>query len=59
MAKLVRTNFKVLDEVISSENVQEMAELLAFKETKWLMSKLGEFASITHRNLYFVYIKRT
>lgn len=52
MTNLGIKDYSVLTEIISSENVQEMAELLAFKETKWLVSKLGEFASITRHNLY-------
>ena len=52
MAKVVRTNFKVLDEVISSENVLAMAEILSLKETKWLTSYAGEFAIRVNHKLY-------
>lgn len=52
MAKLVRTNFKVLDEVISSENVLEMAEILSLKETKWLISYAGDFMIKINHKLY-------
>ena len=49
---MVRTNFKVLNEVISSENVLEMAEILSLKETKWLTSYAGEFAIRINHKLY-------
>ena len=49
---MVRTNFKVLEEVISSENVLEMAELLSLTETKWLTSYAGEFAVKVNHKLY-------
>ena len=52
MTKVVRTNFKVLDEVISPENVLEMAEILSLKETKWLTSYAGEFAVKVNHKLY-------
>lgn len=49
---MVRTNFKVLDEVISPENVLAMAEILSLKETKWLTSYAGEFAVKVNHKLY-------
>ena len=49
---MVRTNFKVLNEVISPENVLEMAEILSLKETKWLTSYAGEFAIKVNHKLY-------
>lgn len=49
---VLKTDYSGLTEVISPDNVQEMAELLTLKETKWLVGKLGEFASITRHNLY-------
>ena len=49
---MVRTNFKVLNEVISSKNVLEMAEILSLKETKWLTSYAGEFAIRINHKLY-------
>ena len=52
MAKLVRTDFSVLDEVISPENVLAMAEILSLKETKWLTSYAGEFAIQVNHKLY-------
>lgn len=52
MAKLVRTDFSVLEEVISSENVLAMAEMLSLKETKWLTSYAGEFAIQVNHKLY-------
>ena len=52
MTKVVRTNFKVLEEVISSENVLAMAEILSLKETKWLTSYAGEFAVKVNHKLY-------
>ena len=52
MAKLVRTDFSVLEEVISSENVLAMAEILSLKETKWLTSYAGEFAIKVNQKLY-------
>ena len=52
MTKVVRTNFKVLAEVISSENVLEMAEILSLKETKWLIRYAGEFAIRINHKLY-------
>ena len=52
MTKVVRTNFKVLGEVISSENVLEMAEILSLKETKWLISYAGDFMIKINHKLY-------
>ena len=52
MAKLVRTNFKVMGEVISPENVLEMAEILSLKETKWLISYAGDFMIKINHKLY-------
>lgn len=52
MTKVGIKDYSVLTEVISPDNVQEMAELLTLKETKWLIGRLGEFASITRHNLY-------
>lgn len=42
----------MLDEVISPENVLEMAEILSLKETKWLTSYAGEFAVKVNHKLY-------
>lgn len=43
--------FKVFEEAISPENVQEMAELLAVKETKMLTAFSGTFIGGIHRKL--------
>ncbi|MGN1373562.1 MAG: hypothetical protein ACI4VK_05935 [Candidatus Coproplasma sp.] len=47
-----KADFKVLSEVISPENVLAMAELLALKETKWLQSYAGGFATHINHKLY-------
>lgn len=52
MAKLVRTDFSVLAEVISPDNVLEMAEILSLKETKWLISYAGDFMIKINHKLY-------
>lgn len=52
MAIKVERNFKVLGEVISPENVQVMAELLALKETKRLIRFMGSLAIQVHNRLY-------
>ena len=52
MTKVVRTNFKVLAEVISPENVLEMAEILSLKETKWLIRYAGDFMIKINHKLY-------
>ena len=38
----VKRDFKVLREVISSENVQVMAELITIKQAKALIGYIGE-----------------
>ena len=52
MAKEVERNFKVLREVISSENVQVMAELITIKQTKKLIGYIGNNAVMAHRRVY-------
>lgn len=52
MAKEVERNFKVLREVISSENVQVMAELITIKQTKCLIGYIGNNAVMAHRRVY-------
>lgn len=49
--KKVIRNFKVLTEKISPDNVAVMAELIAMKETKILISYLGYHAEKAHKNL--------
>ena len=44
-------DFKVLAEKISPDNVAVMAELIAMKETKILISYLGRHAEKAHKNL--------
>ena len=48
----VKRDFKVLGEVISPENVQVMAELLALRETKQLIGFVGNLAIQVHNRLY-------
>lgn len=53
MAKVeVKRDFKVLREVISSENVQVMAELITIKQTKKLIGYIGNNAVMAHRQVY-------
>ena len=49
--KKVIRDFKVLTEKISLDNVAVMAELIAMKETKILISYLGHHAEKAHKNL--------
>ena len=49
--KKVTRDFKVLAEKISPDNVAVMAELIAMKETKILISYLGRHAEKAHKNL--------
>ena len=49
--KKVTRDFKVLAEKISPDNVAVMAELIAMKETKILISYLGHHAEKAHKNL--------
>ena len=49
--KKVIRDFKVLTEKISPDNVAVMAELIAMKETKILISYLGHHAEKAHKNL--------
>ncbi|MGN0804260.1 MAG: hypothetical protein ACI4MS_02645 [Candidatus Coproplasma sp.] len=49
---VLKTDFKVLTEVISPDNVLKMAELLALKETKWLTGYAGDFAIQINHKLY-------
>ena len=46
--KKVTRDFKVLTEKISPDNVAVMAELIAMKETKILISYLGHHAEKAH-----------
>lgn len=54
MAKVVevKRDFRVLREIISSENVQVMAELITIKQTKCLIGYIGSNAVIAHRRVY-------
>ena len=49
--KKVTRDFKVLTEKISPDNVAVMAELIAMKETKILISYLGHHAEKAHKQL--------
>ena len=49
--KKVTMDYKVLTEKISPDNVAVMAELIAMKETKILISYLGHHAEKAHKNL--------
>ena len=49
--KKVTRDFKVLTEQISPDNVAVMAELIAMKETKILISYLGHHAEKAHKQL--------
>ncbi len=53
MAKEIERNFKVLREIISPENVQVMAELLALSETKHLIGYMGSLAEQIHNRLCY------
>ena len=46
-----KMDYKVLTEKISPDNVAVMAELIAMKETKILISYLGHHAEKAHKNL--------
>lgn len=46
--------FEVLTEVISPENVQTMAELIALKETKALTAYSGCFILKIHRSSFTI-----
>ncbi len=48
--KKVTRDFKVLTEKISPDNVAVMAELIAMKETKILISHLGYHAEKAHKH---------
>lgn len=48
----VKRDFRVLGEVISPDNVQVMAELLALRETKQLIGFVGNLAIQLHNRLY-------
>ncbi len=48
----VEKGFKVLREIISPENVQEMAELITIKQTKCLVGYIGENAIKAHEKVY-------
>ena len=48
----VESDFRVLREVISPDNVQVMAELIAIKQTKKLIAYIGNNAVIAHRRVY-------
>ena len=52
MVKEVEREFKVLREVISPENVEVMAELIAIKQTKSLIGYIGESAIKAHERVY-------
>lgn len=48
----VEKGFKVLREIISPENVQEMAELITVKQTKCLIGYIGDNAIKAHEKVY-------
>lgn len=48
----IKRKFAVLDEEISPENVQAMAELLTLIETRWLIGKAGQLAINVNGKLY-------
>ena len=45
-------DFGVLDEVISQDNVLEMAEVIALCETKYLIGYMGYKVQVMHNELY-------
>lgn len=47
-----KSNFGVLKQEISPDNVIEMAELIAISETKFLIAKMGAFMTKIHNELY-------
>lgn len=52
MQTKVKREFKVLREIISRENVQVMAELITIKQTKTLISYIGNDAITAHEKVY-------
>lgn len=54
----IKRDFKVLGKVISPENVQVMAELLALSETKHLIGFMGSVAEQIHNRLCTDIIKK-
>lgn len=48
----IEREFAVLEEEISPENVQAMAELLTLIETRWLIGKAGQLAIKVNGKLY-------
>lgn len=48
----IKRKFAVLEEEISPENVQAMAELLTLIETRWLIGKAGQLAIKVNGKLY-------
>lgn len=48
----IKRKFAVLDEEISKDNVQAMAELLTLIETRWLIGKAGQLAINVNGKLY-------
>lgn len=54
----VKRDFKVLREVISSENVQVMAELITIKQAKALIGYIGENAIIAHDKVYYDVVRK-
>ncbi len=49
--KKVRMDYKVLTEKISPDNVAEMAELIAMRETRALIGYMGYHAEKAHKRL--------
>ena len=49
--KKVRMDYKVLTEKISPDNVAEMAELIAMRETRALIGYMGYHAEKAHKQL--------
>ena len=49
--KKVRMDYKVLTEKISPDNVAEMAELIAMRETRALIGYMGYYAEKAHKRL--------
>lgn len=48
----IKREFSVLEEEISKDNVQSMAELLTLIETRWLIGKAGQLAISVNSKLY-------
>ncbi len=48
MKKTIKRSFDILTEVISSDNVLDMAELLVCKETKYLIRFSGRYIAKAH-----------